>query len=305
MNVTELILLLMEIPGVGGKTIETVLRRNATAGRSPNEFIALSASALQDEYGLREDVSEKLSKISSPELRRAETDFEWMSRRDVALITVLDASYPIRLTNRLDDPPAALFSYGSGHLLDGPLLAVANSNGANEHSLAAGDRSVESAVQRGWSVVTGHNRVQYQRPALAARRNEGRVCYVLDRGLIHGFGGDLTRELFPAARIWGPAYDPHTDLTLSPFGLRDHGIASNNRRRDTLVFALADVIFAGEVRAGGQMESECLAALKGGRPVYLISSEPNQALIYAGASRLDVSSADLLDGALSHSPTRK
>src|SRR5207245_2863113 len=117
-----------------------------------------------------------------------------------SLITLRDASYPRRLAERLDVPPPVLFLYGNAPLLDSPLFAVANSNGASEPALAAGDRAAEAALAAGWSLVTGHNRIPYQRPALAVRRNGGRILYVLDRGLRQGFGGDLSRALFPAAR---------------------------------------------------------------------------------------------------------
>jgi hypothetical protein len=105
------------------------------------------------------------------------------------------------------------------------------------------------------------------------RRNGGRVCYVLDRGIVEAFGGDLSRALFPAARIWGPAYDPECDLYIAPFAPNAHGIAANNRRRDSLIFALADVIVAGELRPGGRMEAECQAAKRRGMPVLAIGED--------------------------------
>ena len=173
-----------------------------------------------------------------------------------------------------------------------PLFAVANSNGASEEALASTDRAAETAMAAGLHPVTGHNRQAYQRPALVARRNGGRVCYVLDRGLLEAFGNDLSRELFPAARIWSPAYDPACDLTLSPFPLRAHSLADHNSRRDSLIFALADTVIVGEIRQAGRMERECLAALRRGRPVYLAgpANDTDAGLIAAGAGRAEPSS---------------
>jgi hypothetical protein len=110
---------------------------------------------------------------------------------------------------------------------------------------------------------------------------------VLDRGLFEAFGDDLRRELFPAAHVWSSAYQPSTTLTLTPFPLRAHGIALHNRRRDELIFALADTILVGEVRTGGQMERCVLRALEEGRCVVLLgppcaSDEP---FLQAGAIR--------------------
>lgn len=280
----EFILLLMSTPGIGDRTLKAILRRNAIVRRSPEEFLSLSSKDLIGEYELKSDVAESLRRRSHVDQKEAEAGARWLRRNEIALLTCNDATYPRRLFERMDDPPAVLFAYGNASLLQSPLFAVANSNGAPEDLLAAGDRAVEDRIAGGWALVTGHNRIGYQRPALAARRNGGKICYVLDRGLVRGFGNDLTQALFPAARIWGPAYDPKTDLTISSFGLNDHGIAANNRRRDAIVFALADEILAGWVRPGGQMEAECMAALLAGRSVRLIAG-PNASLEAAGATR--------------------
>jgi len=264
----RLMLLLMETPGIGPRALGAVLRRNAVARRTPEEFLALPAEVLRVEYGIRRDSAELLRRSRERLLMEAEASARWLARAGVQLVAEMDAAYPDRLRRRMDNPPPVLFAYGSHRVLERPLLAVACSNGAPEEALAAADRAVAAALERGWSVVTGHNRLGYQRPALACKRLGAPVLYVLDRGIAEGFGNDLTRELFPAARIWGPAYDVQVDLTLTPFGLRCHGTHANNQRRDSLVFALADAVLAGHVRPGGKMEAACLAVLASGRPVW-------------------------------------
>lgn len=292
MDTTELILLLMETPEIGEKTTLSVLRRNAQAGRSADDFMGLSQRDLAQEYGIRRSIAVQIldsgsnARIDSLALHRV------FMRAGVRVVTIMDATYPVRLLDRMQDPPPVLLAYGNHALLNDRLFAVANSNGAREEALLAGDRAAEAALKEGWSLATGHNRVAWQRPALVMRRNGGRVCYVLDRGMLPGFGGDLSRALFTAARIWGPAYDPSTDLTLSCFAPRAHGIAANNRRRDALIFALADIIMAGEIRTGGQMERECIAALRRGQRVLLCGAkrEADSLLLEAGAQRTDIDS---------------
>jgi hypothetical protein len=257
---TVLLLLLLETPGIGPSTLAGLLRRHAALKRTPEQLLALSPESLSEEYGLPISSAVRLSSEIRTNRERAESAAKWLSLSGVSLITFQDAAYPARLHERLEDPPPALFAYGAMDLLSQNLFAAANSNGAPEAALSAVDSACETAVEAGWSLVTGHNRPGYQRPALAVRRNGGRIVYVLDRGLLHGFGGDLTRALFPAARIWGPAFDPESDLALSPFPLRAHGIGPANRRRDSVIFALADRIFAAYLKPGGQMEKECLAA---------------------------------------------
>lgn len=276
MDVTELILLLSDVPGVGEKTLAAILHRNAVLRRTPDLFLALGVDQFVEEYGLRREAAQRVSAASAGERNRAAALAREMRRGGVHLLTVLDAAYPRLLLDSLDEPPPALYAYGTVGLLETPLFAVANSNGASEAALAAADRAAEAAISRGWWPVTGHNRVPYQRPALVSRRNGGRVCYVLDRGMFEAFGGDLGRELFPAARIWSPAYDPACDLTLSPFPLRAHSLAVHNQRRDEILFGLARAVFVGEVRPGGQMERECRRALSRGVPVFLAGPESDR-----------------------------
>lgn len=293
MDTTELVLLLSEVPGVGDKTMEAVLRRCATLRHAPDDFLRLSPAQLTADYGLRREIAARLNAAARTQREAATATAKRLRRAGVSVLTLLDAIYPPRLLQNMDDPPSVLYAYGRLDLLEGPLFAVANSNDAPEEALAAGDAAASAALAYGWSPVTGHNRPAYQRPALVARRSGARICYLLDRGLLEAFGDDLTRELFPAARIWSPAYDPASDLTLSPFGLRDHGIAHHNRRRDALIFALADVVFVGSVRSGGQMERGCLDARARGKPVFLVGpeSKAESRLLEAGAQRVEAGDA--------------
>ena len=286
--------MLLETPGIGWKTLAAVLRRNAVTRRTPEEFLQLPPSALAEEYGIRRPAAGVLQGRIRAGAEPAMELTRWLSKNGVGVVTLLDATYPRELAERLDEPPPALFLYGSPSLLGVSRFAVANSNGAPEEALSAADAAVETAIESGLVLVTGHNRAAYQRPALAARRNGGRVIYVLDRGLRHGFGGDLSRALFPAARIWGPSFDPACDLAISPFPLRAQGIAANNRRRDSVVFALADRLLAGYVRPGGQMEAECRAALGRGQRVLLHKSAAET----VGAEKADLRDRDAVRGFL-------
>ncbi len=289
MTNSQLILLLSAAPGVGEKTLGTVLHRNAVLRRTPREMLSLNVDRLVEEYRFRRRTAQYLAELSSKAISAAEGAEREMRRAGIEILTTLDASYPARLMDAMDDPPQALYAYGRLDMLNTPLFAVANSNDASNEALAAGDRAAEAAIASGWWPVTGHNRVPYQRPALVARRTGGRICYVLDRGIFEAFGGDLSRELFPAARIWSPAYDPWRDLSLSPFPLRAHCLAVHNQRRDSILFALARAIFVGEVRPLGHMEHACRDALKRECPVYLVGPPRNedQCLLDSGAKRIE------------------
>jgi len=170
MDAIELILLLSEVPGIGEKTLAAVLRRNAVLRRTPEQMLRLPPDELAAEYVMRREVADEVAALT-PATRDAATALgRDLRRRRVAVLTLLDATYPARLLEQLDNPPPVLYAYGSMDLASKPLFAVANSNGAGEEALAACDQAAAIALERGWHPVTGHNRQAYQRPALVARR---------------------------------------------------------------------------------------------------------------------------------------
>jgi hypothetical protein len=267
MENSQLVLLLSGARGVGPRTMTEILRRNAVARRTPDEFARMRSEDLCSEYALRRPVAEAIVTALRSRLAWASATLRELDRAGTQVVTLVDASYPPRLLDVLDHPPPVLYALGPLGLLEEPLFAVANSNGAGEAALAASDRAAAVAVREGWVPVTGHNRTAYQRSALVARRNGSQLCYVMDRGLRYAFGGDLTREVFAAARIWSPSFDPSRDLALSPFGPDEHGTCGNNRRRDELVFALAWAVVRGYVRPAGRMEAACDSARSRGVPI--------------------------------------
>lgn len=273
LDAMSLILMLCQVPGLGRKAIERILLTNHLTGRTEREFLRLSPDKLSKEYKLSPILANRVSCISTELEIAAAKCGAALHQAGVMLLLYTDLFYPRRLTSMMASPPPFLFAYGNLGALQAQTFMVANSNDASEIALNASDEAASEATISGMTVVTGHNRIPYQRPALVARRNGGRICYVLDRGLIEAFGGDFTRDLFPAARIWSPTYDPETDLTLSPFSPSHHGIAANNRYRDEIIFALADTVIVGEIRKGGVMEKFVQTAVERGQKISWIMQD--------------------------------
>ena len=254
MNQTALILLLSEIPGIGEVIHKKILEGNAIHRKSPEEFLSLPMPELKKLYQLPSAVVENIKKVTPEMVDHAVQASASFLRTGVEVLTFQDASYPYRLLEYISCPPPVLYMYGSYDILNHATFAIANSNKSPEPALNAGDAACLKSLNAGETLITGHNRPEYQRPALVAKREGGRTCYILDRGILEAFGGDLTRGLFPAARIWSPDFDPVCDLAISMFAPKDHSIANYNQKRDELIFALADTIFTGHVTPGGQME---------------------------------------------------
>jgi predicted Rossmann fold nucleotide-binding protein DprA/Smf involved in DNA uptake len=290
LNRTHLALLLSRVPGLGPKTLASVLPECCPESRALSaaellpvlkkrrlpkrhiEFIAANMSALLSET---EELAARLSEIG------------------IGILTLWDADYPRGLKLYDDEPPPVLYAYGADDLLHEKKFAVINSNSPSARALELTTRISEMLIGEGLIPVTGHNRHPYQLVALTAKRLNSPVLIVLDRGIVSAFKGRLEWELFAGARIWSPEFDPSQDMVISQFRLGDGWIGDSSRRRDHTVLGLADVIVGVDIRPGGVMEKECLHALKMGREVYVCEDgqEGNTKLIEAGCARLNPAEA--------------
>lgn len=167
-------------------------------------------------------------------------------------------------------------------------FSIAVSNGADNGTLKRLEEIATILIGRGCVPVTGHDRTPYKRLALVAQRQNRPTIYVLDRGLRDAHGPAFDRPLFAAARIRETVFDVTRDLALSPFRIDDHALGANLRRRDRMLYALADLIIALDVRAGGGMAAECLRAREQGRMVWVASGgrDGNAALREAGCMEM-------------------
>ena len=285
------ILLLSRVPGLGPKTLAPILSKC----HSKEKLISLTdiLPVLRD-YGAAKRHIEFISENLSALLSESEELEARLSEVGIGIMTAWDAEYPRGLKLYDDDPPPALYTYGTGNLLHEKKFAVMNSNLPSARSLELTSRISEMLIGEGLVPVTGHNRHPYQLVALAAKRLDSPVVIVLDRGIVSAFKGRLEWELFSGARIWSPEFDAANDLVVSQFRLGDGWIGDSSRRRDRTIFGLADVIVAVDVRPGGVMEKECLHALRVGREVYVCEQESggNVKLIEAGCSTLNPDVAD-------------
>ncbi|MGC8783774.1 MAG: DNA-processing protein DprA [Armatimonadota bacterium] len=261
-------LLLTCVPHLGERQVAQVLHQWARSRVSVDEFLSMSAEKLQRVWGLS---SQAAAALTSPDAvwRQRFGQLDALVRRyGVQVLTAQHRLYPLVLESFCEQPPPVLFAHGQiGLLQEGWRFAVACSRGAPHLALEAVDEIAQQAIREGGVPVTGHNTPPYQRVALAAIRQERPSITVLDRGLVDALGDGLNRPLFPTARLYELEFRTDRDLVLSPFPLDVGSLGLHNQRRDELVFALADVVFAVWVRAGGVMERLCLRAKELGKRI--------------------------------------
>lgn len=274
-------------PGIGGKTVARVLSRNDVLGREPKAFAALSAEALREEYRLSAAVAQRWVSAWKTRLEEARSAEARLDPLGVTWITAADAHYPSLLESFDPDPPGVLFLYGNLRLLRQRTFCVLASRGSSPKDLDLIEQLAEEGVMAGETLVSGHDKPEYQRSAIVPLRWGAPRVLVLDEGLFAALGQDLREEPFRAARLWRYKFDPATDLAISTVHPDRQSHQSANRVRDRVVAGLSSRLDFVRVQAGGNMERIAKMALSAGRPVRVAGSEAFQSgLVERGAAVL-------------------
>jgi DNA processing protein len=191
----------------------------------------------------------------------------------IKVMTILDPDYPSFFRASRLDPPPIIYSFGNPALISERKFAVIGSSTVSPSGVETMRNLAGIMADDGLTTVTSHNTPGYQVVGLAAKSRNAPVVLVLDRGILCAFPNGMRYEPVAQARIWDMRFDPSRDLVLSQFRLYDPWIGANGRERDRMIFDLADVLVAVDVRAGGVMEGECTRAHERGREVYVYTSE--------------------------------
>ncbi len=246
-------------------------------GHKPEELFALSPEGLREEYGLSPAVAARLFERGTKVPDEVAETIDHLERFGVGLVTTADAHYPARLEAFEPDPPSALYIYGNTKLMQARTFAVLSSRSASSQALSRIEKLAEEGVLNAEILVTGHNRPEYMRGAVVPLRWGSPRILCLDRGLFSTLGDTLSEEPFAAARLWRYKFDPETDLALSPVRPRAGFVRSFNKVRDHLVAGLSERIDFVHIRPGGNMDRLARMALKAGRSVRVLASDPEAA----------------------------
>lgn len=254
-------------PGIGGKSIARIAMRNELTATSPDEFCRLSPEALREDYGLTVAVADRWSTGHKKFLTLASQMLDQMQQLNIGFATPVDAHYPAELEEFDSNPPGLLFLYGNQHLLTTDRFAVLSSRGASPAALDAIEKRAEAGVLQRRVLVSGHDKLEYQRSAIVPLRWGAPRILVLDQGFFSALGEDLSDEPFRAARLWRYEFDPKTDLVISTVGPFQASHTAANRERDKVIAGLSKVLDFIQVNEGGNMEKLLRQALKVGRTV--------------------------------------
>jgi DNA processing protein len=269
----DLELLLCLTPGIGGSHLIRILHQIDVSHISPEEFLCLSEEALCQEFGFP-SLSASVWVHQQEELKqKVVTYWSLVGRKPVRLVTMRNPLYPKRLEEFCPDAPGFLFFYGNSRVLETRTFCVLASRDISNSELDLVERTAEEGILVPQTLVTGTNTPAYQRSAVVPLRWGSPRVLVLDRGLFDALGKDLSREPFPAARLWRYRFDPVTDLVVSAHRPFDGFVRGNNERRDEIVAGLSDEVRVVRARRGGVTERLALRAQQVGRRVVWLTQQ--------------------------------
>ena len=185
----------------------------------------------------------------------------WQAR-GIRLVSLLDGDYPPAL-RELNERPAALFVQGSLSGLKAPTVAIVGTRGATELGLRRAERLARSLVGHRVTVVSGLARGIDTAAHRAALQAGGTTVAVLGNGLGHCYPPEnraLQREIAARGGLLSQ-FPPSFQATRYSFPMRNKVIAG-----------VARVSVVVEAAEGSGAYQEALAALKFGRPLFLLRS---------------------------------
>lgn len=284
---TVAILRLMQISGLGPKTLHRLLVRAADDGLRPADVVRLQPSSLQKRFALKESVCLEIPK----ENRDAENVSATLDDRGVALLTVTEPQYPAQLLTRLgEDAPAVLFAAGSMKLLNSPSAACVGSRDASERGLTLAHSACRALSSARVNVTSGYaNGVD-----LAAHEGAvsagGSTTIVLAEGIL---------DFRPKAPLADHLTEQNS-LIISQFWPTGRWTQYQAMQRNRTIIGLSGALLIVESGLDGGTFDAGTAAIRLGLPVFAIcfndppeSAAGNQSLIDRGAEPLHPSTTGI------------
>ncbi len=293
-NLTQLILLLHNLPGVGEQTLTHILTHREANELAPKEILAYTPKQWQETLKVSAKTTQHFFQNQEALLKKSQEQERTRRLNDIHLFDIGSAAYPSYLEAYDSFPPPVVYARGNLSLLEPTVtkrFAILVSNNPTPAILQKLNEITEALCHAGGIVVTGHDRLPYKRAALAAQHVNRPILYVLDQGLRCALGKNFDKVLFAEASIQDDSFNTDVDVAVShlPF---DVPAMHNLQRRDRMVTSFANVLIALDVRPNGVMFSEAKRAFEQKRRLFVSTEgrEGNRVLLDMGATALPTGS---------------
>ncbi len=238
-------LILTSIEGVGERTVKKLYERFGSCERiltaSYEELVRIVGNKKAKAIVRREGVKEP------------EEIVELIDKRGIGFLTLESEDYPSFLRSIPDPPPVLFFE---GELKNVPLVGIVGSRRPTAYTLSLVDGIVESALSKGYGIVSGGARGVDSQAHLSAIGRSGYTACVLGFGILRAHG-----RPFDDIRASG-------GLLISEFHPLERGSSHTFPKRNRIIAALSDFLIVPEAgaRSGALITADF--ARKYGKKVY-------------------------------------
>jgi DNA processing protein len=278
---------LRAIPGIG----DAILLKLVQAFGEPDAVLEASSAAL-GEVGCRPPLVEAIQRgPGSAALRQLDQELAQLERRQVTVLTYLDAQYPTPLKT-IPDPPPLLYLQGTLQEIDRQAVAIVGTRKVSAAGRMVTEELAQDLAAMGFTIVSGLARGVDAAAHRGAIAGKGRTLAVMGCGLDRTYPADH-RQLREAIQRQGAV------LSELPLGASPHSYHFPRRNRIISGLALGVVVTEAAIESGSLITARL--AGEQGREVFAMpgfvkaenSRGPNS-LIKDGA-RLIESARDVLD----------
>lgn len=279
--------MLRAIPGIG----DAILLKLVQSFGTPDGVLEASSAALE-EVGCRLPLVEAIQRgPGSAALRQLDQELAQLERRQVTVLTYLDAQYPNPLKT-IPDPPPLLYLQGTLQETDRQAVAIVGTRKVSAAGRMVTEELAQNLAAMGFTIVSGLARGVDAAAHRGAIAGKGRTLAVMGCGLDRTYPADH-RQLREAIQRQGAV------LSELPLGAAPHSYHFPRRNRIISGLALGVVVTEAAIESGSLITARL--AGEQGREVFAVpgfvkaenSRGPNS-LIKDGA-RLIESALDVLD----------
>ena len=280
-------LVLRAIPGVG----DAILLKLVHAFGAPDAVLSAPQSALE-EIGCRPPLVEAIRRGPAPDaIRKLDKELDQLQRRNVTVLTYLDAQYPAPLKT-IPDPPPLLYVQGSLQEADRHAVAIVGTRKVSAAGRIVAEELARDLAKMGFTIVSGLARGVDAAAHRGALAGKGRTLAVMGCGLDRTYPADH-RQLRETIEQEGAV------LSELPLGAAPHSYHFPRRNRIISGLSLGVVVTEAAIESGSLITARL--AGEQGREVFAVpgfvkaeqSRGPNS-LIKDGA-RLVESAQDILE----------
>jgi DNA protecting protein DprA len=258
---------LLEIPGIGPKRSNAILKGLTEMGRTLDDLLRMPPAEIAGCFKVPHKVAEAIAKLPQlptldPAIRAA------LEAKGILTIHKHDVAYPKDLKRVLGEKaPAVIYAWGNLKLLNKRAVGFCGSRNATEKGIQVARDAAEQVADFKWVVVSGHARGVDTATHKAALENKAGTIIVAAEGLLNF---KLRSELKQIA-------EPDTVLILSEFAPKAQWSVANAMTRNRTILALSDAMILVEARTEGGTFEAGKAALKLKIPLFVADySEPGE-----------------------------